>query len=245
MQPRFTPMWEREIKDYYKPCTMSAESHLYASTFGRNGALRQTIRRNIDPHWPNILYVGLGRGEGATDYIEIAGLLDATFRNYRMTLLDNDGMAVEGAKTRRIIRRAGSDAIWQQYLADTGQTGASKEACVPQLYEIKRANGDIQFLDRDIVTGPFDMHEEFDINHCVDVLCFQTDEDVILLALQKLAYMTKPRGLVIVDDGINGLNGKSPRIRQKVEKWGQELHLKVENEINRLDGRYLLLRKQS
>jgi hypothetical protein len=55
--------------------------------------------------------------------------------------------------------------------------------------------------------------------------------------------VTKQGGLVIVDDGPNTLSFKNPRIRAKVERWGRELHLQIEREIERPEGRYLLLRK--
>lgn len=258
-----SPEWINEtLTNYTAPVN---GKNCYAVSF-RYPHLDDHIRKIVGnlPSNPNVLYVGVGRSKygkdetAASGCFELASILQACGKDYRMTLLDADRDTLEKAMNQDTISFSEiqpddpRNKLLQNYLRDTAQKIRKKGffgdvycASVPQSFSTKRISGDIKQLEADIVRDNIN-HGPYDFIHCLSVIPHIENSSVKLVALHNLGNSLKKGGRMLIEHEKSCLPGRSQsETLGLIKDYGAMLNLVFEDVINkRKSVDYLVLRKE-
>lgn len=198
-----------------RPTKFPPKTFMPACNFGRNVEALEYIVRFVSQitDKPNILYVGVGQdipeaGMCASEAIELAARLGECNLNYKMTVVDVFGPALEALKSRETITYNSSPfpGEWQHYLkrAQVVQRvdGARITAPVPSHWKKKINMNDIRFLTSNIVTPSPDV-DRYHGAYCLNVLYQVGNPVCAIAALCNMAERLSSGGCLIFDSGEN------------------------------------------
>ncbi|MFH0869164.1 MAG: class I SAM-dependent methyltransferase [archaeon] len=206
--PVLTSKWEEKVRANYKPRATKLVAHY--TKYNRHLQVNEyllsymkTIRHDV-----NVLLVGIGRDEGPASpvhHIELAEILRD--KDYSMTILDNDTLALhDAAKIDGML-----DETVMEYIESKS-------------FMRKKKSGEVRFVLDDIVTADLKPYGPFDIVHCINVLYHIGDmhntqkwRDEVILAILNMARSLKPGG-VMITDGATTLQKSGGIFRQKLNK---------------------------
>ena len=215
------------------------------------------------PSDPNILYVGVGRSryngeeKAASGCFELASILQALGKGYRMSLLDSDSNNLEMAMAQDTISipdltpEDARNRLLTAYLNDTNQglpkkdSGNIHHVLIPGSFREKRLSGEIKQLEADIVKDKI-AYGPYDFIHCLSVIPHIENYNSKLLALHNLSSSLKEGGLMLIEHETSCLPERAPsETIGLIMDYGPRLNIAIEEGINkRKSASYLLLKKK-